>query len=433
MNMLRALLAKDLRRTWRNPVPWLINLLVPLCITALIGIVFGGKSDNGALGRVRFALVDEDQSPLTRFLSGAAGQREGGKYLDPVTLDRATALRQLNEDKLSAAVIIPTNFTRSYLTGRASITLELIKNPAQSIHPAVLEELLGALVSAMNALERNFQSDFPDWYAALAGNGDYRKIGRMIERTGDRINAAGKYISPPIVWYEKDMPASQTVTNETGATAGKAGGSKSSSNWNLFGFLLIGMVGMFLLFLAGNGMVDLYRELQQRTFERYLTLRHESFVFVAGKVLLALVLLWLGSAVMLGGGALIFRIRWPHPGSLVILTMAYSFFAAGLVAVMVALMPDERRAGLMINLVGMFLAMAGGCTFPAENLPTFLRDHITPLLPTYWFVNTVRQSQWGGAGIAWGLVFLKLTVLGAVLMGLSAFLFRRRFALGAKI
>ena len=31
--MLRTLLAKDLRRAWRNPVPWLISLGVPFVIT----------------------------------------------------------------------------------------------------------------------------------------------------------------------------------------------------------------------------------------------------------------------------------------------------------------------------------------------------------------------------------------------------------------
>ena len=89
-------------------------------MTALIGLVFGGKSDSGALGRIRFAVVDEDKSVLTDFLRGAANQREGGKYLEPVFLDRAEAMRQILDNKLSAAVIIPTNFMRNYLTGPRS-------------------------------------------------------------------------------------------------------------------------------------------------------------------------------------------------------------------------------------------------------------------------------------------------------------------------
>src|SRR5262245_12081696 len=80
--MLHVLIAKDLRRTRRNPLPLIINLLIPLVITALVGLAFGGKSDSGALGRIRFALVDEDKSILSDFLRGSANQGEGGKYLE---------------------------------------------------------------------------------------------------------------------------------------------------------------------------------------------------------------------------------------------------------------------------------------------------------------------------------------------------------------
>src|SRR3954451_13091343 len=131
--MLRVLLAKDLRRAWRNPLPWLINLIVPLAMTALIGLVFGGNSGGNALGRVRFAVVDEDKSVLSDFLRGAANRGEGGKHLEPTFMEREEALRQVNEGKISAVLIIPPNFMRNYLTAREAVSLELIKNPAESI------------------------------------------------------------------------------------------------------------------------------------------------------------------------------------------------------------------------------------------------------------------------------------------------------------
>ena len=55
------------------------------------------------------------------------------------------------------------------------MSLELIKNPAESIHPAVLEELLGAVVTALNAISRNFNSEFPEWQAVFEGKADYHK------------------------------------------------------------------------------------------------------------------------------------------------------------------------------------------------------------------------------------------------------------------
>ena len=445
--MLRILLAKDLRRAWRKPLPWLINLIVPLAMTALIGMVFGGHSDNGALGRIRFAVVDEDKSLLSDFLRGSANQKQGGKYLEPVFMEREDALREINANKISAVLIIPTNFMHNYLTAREPVNLELIKNPAESIHPAVLEELLGAVVTAMNAISRNFQSEFPDWQAVLEGKTDYHKVSQLIDRAGDKLKTAQKYINPPLVSYEKEDPADESksvesnsgTTNNVSSTGGaskstsaKAGGSKSDSTNSVFAFLLVGMSAMFLLFIAGNAMSDLYRELRQRTFERYQTLRDSLVPFIASKAVFAVVMLLLCSGIMLGGGGLIFHIHWQHPLALMALTFGYTCFAAALFALLVAIMPDERRAAVLNNMAGMALGLVGGCAFPANQLPAFLREHVTPLMPSFWFVDTARNLQFGGGNVAWGLVALKLLLLSVVLLTLAAVLFRRKFKMGLR-
>lgn len=425
--MLRALIAKDLRRAWRNPIPWAINLALPLCITALIGLIFGGNNESG-LSRIRFAVVDEDASVITRMLRGAMGQDRGGKYLEPVVLERAEALRQIKANQLSAALVIPTNFTRNYLTGTGDVKIELVKNPAESIHPAVLEELTATVVTTLNAVARNFQADFPAWRAALEGNFDYKRVSGLVDSAGRKLEMAGKFVKPPLVVYE-------TVTSQTGPTTGtneKTSTAKPRSNQAaaIFAYLLPGLSAMFLLFMAGNAVSDLLRELRFRTFERYQTIREALFPFVFGKLLFALVMLGIAGAILLGGGGLIFHVRWTHPLPLAVLTLAYAAFATALMGLFVALMPDERRAGALTNIAGMLLAMAGGCMFPREQLPRFLGEHVTPLLPSAWFVDAARALQFDGSvSLPW--VLAKLSVLTAVLMAGGVLVFRRRFRAGA--
>ena len=129
---------------------------------------------------------------------------------------------------------------------------------------------------------------------------------------------------------------------------------------------------------------------------------------------------------------MIFRIHWQHPLALTALAAGYACFVAALFALLVALMPDERRAAVLNNLAGMALGLAGGCAFPANQLPAFLREHVTPLMPSYWFVDTARNLQFGGENVAWGLVALKLVLLGVVLLALAAVLIRRRFKMGLR-
>src|ERR1035441_5847560 len=446
--MLRVLLAKDLRRAWRNPLPWLINLIVPLAMTALLGMVFGG-SENGALGRIRFTVVDEDKSVLSDFLRGAVNQNKAGEHLEPVFMERDAALKLVNDNKISAVLIIETNFMRNYLTARAPVSLHLIKNPAESIHPAVLEELLGAVVTALNAISRNFNSEFPEWQAVFEGKEDYYQASVLVERAGDKLKAVKKFINPPLVGFTKeesdeDQSSKSAIRNRQSAMAAtnrsaakttekKDAKSKDNGRSDTFAYLLLGLSAMFLLFLGQNAMTDLHRELRKRTFERYQTMHQQLWPFIVGKIVFALVMLLFCSAVMLGGGGLAFQIQWQNPLPLLALVFGYACFVAALFAVLVALVPDERRAGVLNNVAGMALGLVGGCAFPAHNLPAFLREHITPLMPSNWFVESARSLQFTDGNVAWEMVLIKLTVCAAILTAVAAVLFRQKFKTGLHV
>jgi ABC-type polysaccharide/polyol phosphate export permease len=416
MNLWGTLLAKDLRRVVRNPWPWLIHLAVPLAITALLGLAFGrGGASGTELGRIRFGLVDEDDSALSRLLRGGLGQGEGGKYLEPVVLDRATALARLQANELAAVVVLPPHFTRDYLTGRAPVTLELIKNPAQSIHPAVLEELLGALVTGLNALARNLAAEFPAWRAALEEGADYRRVAELIVRTGERLDTLRRYLDPPLISYSREV---------------RPGEAKAGPAPNLFGYLLAGLGTMFLLFQANIAMGDLYREVAGRTFARYHTLHARVSPFLAAKGVFVMVMVLTGAAILLGAGGWLFGLRWQHRGVLALLALGYAVFAAGYTALFAALVTEARAADTLSNLVAMALGLAGGCAFPPQALPAFLREHITPLLPTAWLAESIRELEFGSAPVDWPGILLRLVALGAGLLGLAAWWFRRRFARG---
>jgi ABC-type multidrug transport system permease subunit len=429
--VLRALLAKDLRRAWRNPLPWLLNIALPVLLTAVIGMVFGSQTGkDNSLGRIKFAFVDEDKSALTGFLRGAASQGKAGEYLEPVFLERDAAEQQLKDDKLSAILVVPAYFTSNYLTGQ-KVRLELIKNPAEQIHPAVLEELLGVVASALNAISRNFASQFPAWRELVEGNGDYHDLARLIEQTGNKFQAARKYLFPPLVGYTNTAPQAVPAAGADPKVAASTSGAeaKPAQQYNLLAFLLVGLSAMFLLLIANQGMADLHREVWKHTFERYNTMHQRLLPFVAGKALFTVVIVSIGAAIMLAGGQWLFHFRWPRPFDLGLLTLAYVFFCSGFMAVTVAITPDEHRANALNSVLSMAFSIAGGCMFPPEHLPAAVR-HLSPLMPTYWFATTARDLWWSDA--SWVVPAAKLAVLGALCVALAAFLFKRRFEKGLR-
>ena len=422
--MLRVLLAKDLRRAWRNPVPYLIFLAVPLVITALLGLAFAGGTEK-ALGRIRFAVVDEDDSLLGQMLRGAGQRAEAARHLDPVFLVRGEALRQVTNNQLSAAFIIPRGFTRAYLLGREPVKLELVKNPAQAFHPAILEELSEALVTGLNALSRNFHAELEAWSGVLASTNTLRSraIADEVARTGQKFESVKGLLFPPLVSY----------TTETRAKISHQGSAKGSApGQNLFAFLLPGLAAMFLLFLADVAMRDFYRELRLHTFERFCTLPQNVFTFVGSKVVFTLALLMICGAILFGGGALVFQIHWTRPGPLVVMVVAFSFFAAGFVAMLAALAGAERRTEVINNVVVMLLGLASGCAFPSEALPGFLRGQVTPWLPPNLFLEAVRKLQFDGPSPAWLGTALQLFGLGLLLVTLAAWWFHRRLQKGLR-
>ncbi len=223
-----------------------------------------------------------------------------------------------------------------------------------------------------------------------------------------------------------------SVTNSTvAASDSKAKPGTESFLSKVFAWVLIGLAAMFLLFLASTAMTDLQRELRIRTFERYQTLHQNLLPFVLSKVIFTVVFLLLCSVIILGLGGMVFRVHWQQPFILGVLFAAYACCAAGIMAVLVALVPDERRSGPLNSIVGMLLGIAGGCTFPANQLPAFMREHITPLLPTHWLVDTMHVIQDGGTA-AWGNVALKLLGLSAALIAVAVALLQQRFKRGLR-
>ena len=418
--MIGILLAKDLRRARRNPTPWLVHLAMPLVITALIGFTFGQSSGGGGLGRIKIALVDEDDSVLTGLLRGALNQREAGKYLEVSLVDRLEAVRQVTENRISAAVIIPTGFTRDYLAGRSGVALELLKNPAQSYYPAIVEELLGALVTALNALARPLQEEYPAWQEALdrSGGPDWTAVAALIQGTDSRLESAKGYLFPPLIGYGR----------ETRAEAPQVEGPRMS----VFAYLLPGLTAVFLLFMADNAVRDLYREGRFGTLDRFRTIRQNLLGFIVAKALFALVVLLLASTILLGGGSWLFGFSWGHPLALVGLCVGYAFFAAGFMAFIAGLAGKERRADLLNSVLAMGLGLAGGCMFPADQLPGLMREFVTPYMPTRWFVAAAHELQSGSIGRVWLASMAGLFGLGLAGLWAAALLFARRLERGVR-
>ena len=326
----------------------------------------------------------------------------------------------LNGNRLSAVVVIPRGFTAAFFEGGSTPALELIKNPAQRFMPAIVEELLQLLVESLNAVAQNLTSEFPAFVEIFENEGapEAAKLAALVTRVATKFEQAEDYLFPPLISYDSEVQTSDD--------------SSAGRSFNVFAYVLPGMVAMFLLFIADAAVQDLYREKKSLTFMRYRTVRYHLFPFVASKGLYSLVLMLISAAILLVGGGVIFQIRWQHPLEILVLVLSYCAFCVGFIGLVSSLVLNEVRASLLINVLIMMMAFAGGNIVSADGLPAAFRNTVSRWLPNYWFNQAMIQLEFDAPESSWWTTSMGLAALGCFLLWVSSIQFTRRLAAGEK-
>ncbi|MEZ5274777.1 MAG: ABC transporter permease [Opitutaceae bacterium] len=420
--MIGQLLRKDLRRAWRNPLPFLIQLAIPLCITGVIGLAFGPKEGGQPVAAIKIAVVDEDDTPLSDFLKGSFNQGENRQFIEPQIVDRTEAMRLIEKDQISAVIIIPEGFTDAYLDAGRPPPLVLIKNPAQSYYPAIVEELTDAGVEALNALSRTFGPELKDIKDIITPGDEKRTslltVAALLIRLEVVVQRVEDYLFPPRISYSSGERAEA--------------GSENGPGFNIFGFVLSGMTAMFMMFIASLSITDIYKEIKGQTMARMRTMMPGVFPIVFAKVIFTLIMVMGCAVILFGGGGLLFGVSWGNPFPVTILCLSYGFFCAGLMACVAALAGSETRINVVSNIVIFGQAFVGGSMAPVESLPAFLRDHLTPFTPLYWFSGSIRTLENGVGEQAWLSSSLLLGLTGIAMVLLAVWLLDRLLQKGGR-
>ena len=111
-----AIVRRDLVRYLRNPVRTAMLFAVPLMLSGIFALVFGGGGADQI--SIKVLLFDEDESLLSKFLEGAGGSSEMDQRLDIVAVG-AEGYEMMDRGEASALVHLPKGFTSDYLAGLA--------------------------------------------------------------------------------------------------------------------------------------------------------------------------------------------------------------------------------------------------------------------------------------------------------------------------
>jgi ABC-2 type transport system permease protein len=117
---------------------------------------------------------------------------------------------------------------------------------------------------------------------------------------------------------------------------------------------------------------------------------------ILGNVLWALVQMTL----LITFGALVMKVNWAdNPAALAVVMIASALAAAALGTMLGTFVKTEGQASGLSIMLGMVMALLGGCWYPIELFPEVVRN-IVKVLPTTWAMQGMLDILLRGQGVA---------------------------------
>ena len=406
-------LVKDLRQSARDPFGILLWAGIPFGVLLLFSLAFGSGGD--LKPRASVLLVDQDNSLLSGFLSGAFNQGELAEMIDLTPVSLEDGERRIAEGDGTALLIIPEGFGAAVLKDEPT-TLLLRTNPAQRILPGIVEGILEALVDGTFYLQQVLGGpvreimDSTDDLAVAPTNALVSSVGVQLNETFRRLES---YLLPPAMELVVEMEE-------------KEEGDGSALGFG--GIFFQSMLFMFLLFGAQGVSDGLWRERQERTLIRVVSTPGNMSAFLLGKVLAGVVVLGGILAAALAVGTWLYDLPWAsYPAALLWLVLVAGLLIA-LFSLVQLVATSRRGASLILNVIVFPMMMLGGSFFPPEGMPDWLAA-IGRWTPNGYGLHILKMLQAGAPDSGTVLIsFAVFAALTATALWLAAVRLRSSFA-----
>ena len=141
------MIERDLRRFRRSPVLVIVSIIMPLVQLVVLGYAFGGKIKNLEIG-----VVNEDHGlPSVKLEEMCQAVAANAKTFNTVAYtDKAQAMRDLRNGKISGVLDIPPEFSRKVLAG-ANPRIALAEDNTDQFSSSALEGVLNGMMPVYNS------------------------------------------------------------------------------------------------------------------------------------------------------------------------------------------------------------------------------------------------------------------------------------------
>jgi ABC-2 type transport system permease protein len=364
-----AIILKDARVRFSSPAEWLFFIILPIIFTIVISITTAGPGDP----RLQLPVVNEAQSTLSAQVIAELNASDSVRVVEK-TLAEAQADFDARKD--AAVLILPKGFTRDNLSSEEQ-TIQFLQQPGNT-------DALIARQAVQNALQR--VSSLSDIAAKSVSMAESVK---PFSSEADRST----YYSESLELARQEMtssPARLEVAIAATPDQIDYNPKANSSAGQLITWVFIPLIGLSGTFAY---------ERQKGTLRRLLTTptSHATILFstILGQVLVALVQMLL----LVGFGMLVMGIEWGRsPAALALMLTLSALAAAALGTTLGTFVKTESQANGLSIMLGMVMALLGGCWYPLELFPQAVQSAVK-VLPTTWAMEGLLNIVVRGGGV----------------------------------
>lgn len=376
---------KDTLIRFTSPLEWLFFLILPVIFT----FILSGGTGEAADSRVTLYVVDNAQSSLSTSL---ISELERSTSVKPEITSMSEAQSTFESRKVSAVLVLPEDFDMPALqTGSAAI--ELWQQPSntdaliaqQGIQAAVNRVSSSVDIASISVSEASKLQSFSSESAsqayfdqALASAQD------MLESAPQRVVEIKGVTADPIQYDPR----------------------ANSSLGQMITWVFIPLIGLSAMFAM---------ERQAGTLRRILVSPTAKAVIIAGTVLGQVLTALVQMLILILFAIFVMKINWGNSPFAVVLMITSSALAAGALGTMLGtFVKTESQANGVSIMVGMVMAMMGGCWYPIELFPEAMRN-IVKIFPTTWAMQGMLDIVTRGQGVS-GIWLESIVLFGFALV-----------------
>ena len=385
------LLLKD-----RMAVIWMVVL--PLGVTTIMGLVFGGFGRESEAVVIDLPVVDQDGGEMAAVVLDILSQTESLHV--ETEYDEETARQLVSDGKRAGVVIIPQGFSDAITSGRPT-ALELIVAPGGQTAP-LLEGMVRGVASTFSSVQTTVEVVISEVQRATGSYDlDYEGIARRVVAIAlERL---------------EDPPVRARIT-----TVGSA-----EEEFNIFDQMVPGYAVMFAMFTVLSAAGGILEEKERGTFKRLLIAPIPRWSLLGGK-LMAQFLTGVGQiALMFLFGALVFHVNLgSSPLGLLLVTLATCWATTSLGILLVAVIRSRKQIHPITTLIILGSSAIGGSWYPLFMMPKAVQQVARVTLVAWAMEGYNRLMILGGSLADVWVDIGVLALYGAICFGVGLRLFR---------